>query len=44
MATDEFDNERVVARLFGHQAEARQGSVESLVDCGGSGFLDSGIS
>src|SRR6202048_477881 len=32
MATDEFDNEGVVARLFGHQAEARQGSVDSLVD------------
>jgi alkanesulfonate monooxygenase SsuD/methylene tetrahydromethanopterin reductase-like flavin-dependent oxidoreductase (luciferase family) len=32
MATDEFDNERIVARLFGHQAEARQGSVESLIN------------
>jgi len=32
MATDEFNNETVVASLFGHQAEARQGSVESLVD------------
>src|SRR5205085_8139987 len=32
MATDEFNNETVVAKLFGHQAEARQGSDESLVD------------
>src|SRR5437763_15895530 len=31
-ATDEFDNERVLAKLFGHQTETRQGSVESLVD------------
>ena len=26
-ATDEFDNERIIAMLFGHQAEARQRSV-----------------
>jgi hypothetical protein len=32
MATDEFNSETVVASLFGHQAEARQGGVESLVD------------
>src|SRR5437868_9427383 len=32
MATDEFDNERVLAKLFGHQAEVRQGSVERLVN------------
>src|ERR1700756_4206001 len=31
-ATDELDNELILAKLFGHQAEARQGSVESLVD------------
>jgi hypothetical protein len=32
MATDEFDNERVLAKLLGHQTEARQGGVESLID------------
>src|SRR5689334_2782569 len=31
-ATDKFDNERVLAKLFGHQTETRQGSVESLID------------
>src|SRR6516164_1140711 len=41
MATDVFDNERVLAKLFGHQAEARQGSIESLINAivahGGAG-------
>src|SRR5215467_9955644 len=32
MATDEFDNERIIARLFGHQAKARQRGLESLID------------
>src|SRR5215475_12156517 len=32
MATDEFDNERIIAKLFGHRAEARQRRVESLID------------
>src|SRR5215831_284479 len=31
MATDEFDNERIIAKLFGHRAEARQRSVVGVL-------------